>query len=64
MRPVTFSNYADELLVELGCLVLAMLAMESYQAGTDVEDLLLAVAILRDLYLQLPVPLLTDMDIK
>lgn len=52
MRPVTFSNYADELLVELGCPVLVMLAMESYRAGTDVEDPLLAVAIQRGLYLQ------------
>ena len=62
MRLVTSSNYADELEVEPGYPVPAMLATESYQANIDVVNLLLVVVILPGLFHQ-PAPLLVDKDI-
>lgn len=62
MRSVTFSNCVDGLEVEPDYPVLEMLVMESYQADIDVANLLLVVAIQRDLFHQLA-PSLIDKDI-
>lgn len=64
MRPVTFSNCADELSAVLDCLALGTLATESYRVDTGVGDQLPVVVTLRDPSRRQPAPSLTDTGIK
>lgn len=62
MRPVTFSNCADELSVVPDCSALGTLATESCRADTDVGDRRPVVATRQDPFHRRPAPLLADTD--